>query len=164
MGGDLMDRDLPLAQAVLNVEEARRLRAAGQTYRQIRHHLGISPGQLAHIRRALKREKAGGTTMRSRTPGASDRDLPIGRSILSAGLRRTLIAAGFATLGDLADRLDDTTSPGLQTLPGIGPHRLALVRRLLGHYDLLPGSGDLRAEIESLFPELGDDDEGSSTG
>jgi hypothetical protein len=141
-------------QAVLNLEEARRLRASGLSYRQVRHQLGISISQLVHIRRALKREKAARTRIRSLGPGASDRDLQIAHSVLPAGLRNSLAAAGYTTLGDLADRLADPRFPGFETFPGIGPHRSARVKRLLDHYSLLPGSTDLRAEVERLFPDF----------
>jgi len=141
-------------QAVLNLEEARALRAAGCTYRQIKRQLGLSPAQVGHIRRTLSREKAGATRLLRTTPGATDRDLPIGRSILPPGLRKQLAAAGYRTLGDLADRLADPDLPGLETMPGIGPHKAALVKRLLKHYALLDGSDDLQSEVEALFPEL----------
>ena len=141
-------------QAVLNLEDARRLRATGASYRQIRRQLRISTGQLGHIRRALKREKAAGTRLRATLPGASSRDLSIKGSVLPAGLRALLHAAGFRTLGDVADRLADPEAPGLETLDRIGAHRAALVRRLLDHFGLLPGADDLKAEVETLFPEF----------
>ena len=145
-----------LQQAALNLEEARVLRASGCTYRQIGRRLGLSSGQLGHIRRTLSREKAGGTRLRRTTPGATDRDLPVGRSALPAGLRKQLVPAGYRTLGDLADRLCDPELPGIEALPGIGPHKAALVKRLLDQYGLLPGTDDLRGEIERLFPEFAD--------
>ncbi len=144
----------PSQQAQTNLEDARRLRADGQSYRQIGRRLGLSSGQLGHIRRALKREKAARTRLRSRAPDATDRDLPVAQSILPAGLRRGLVAAGYRTLGDLSDRVGDRTRPGLEALPGIGPHKAELVKRLLDQYGLLPGSEDLQAAIELLFPEL----------
>jgi hypothetical protein len=145
-------------QATLNLEEARTLRASGCSYRQIGRRLGLSSGQLGHIRRALKREKAAGTRLRRTTPGATDRDLPVMRSVLPPGLRKQLVASGYSTLGDLADRLGDPALPGLEALPGIGPHKAALVKRLLDHYSLLPGNDDLRGAIEALFPDLADPD------
>jgi len=141
-------------QAVLNLEDARSLRASGASYRQIRDRLGLSPGQLRHIRRALSREKAAATRLRSTESGASDRNLPVGRSVLPKGLRRTLMASGYQTLGDIVDGLSDPAGAGLEGIAGIGPHKAALVKRLLDHYGLLPGSGDLKGEIERLFPEL----------
>lgn len=141
-------------QAALNLVEARGLRAAGRSYREIGRHLGLSSGQLGHIRRAMKREKAGRTRLLNTMPGAAERDLPIGRSVLPSGLRRLLTSAGYRTLGDVADRLADPDLPGLQTLPGIGPHRARMIDALLDHYGLREGSGDLQAEIERLFPEL----------
>lgn len=146
----------PSQLATLNLEEARALRAAGWPYRRIGRKLGLSSGQLGAIRRALKREKAGATRLRSRAPDATDRDLPIGQSVLPPGLRRLLVAAGYRTLGDLADRLADPDRPGLEAMPGIGAHRAALVTRLLEHYGLLPEVNDLRAAVERLFPDFGE--------
>lgn len=143
-------------QATVNLEDARRLRADGATYRAIRRQLGITAAQLGLIRRTLKREKAGATRLRGQNPAASDRDLRIARSALPAGLRKRLIAAGHVTLGDLADRLADPALPDLQALDGIGPHKAALVRRLLDQFGLLAGSDDLRADVEALFPDLAD--------
>ena len=144
-------------QAVANVEEGRALRAAGLSYRQIGRKLGLTSGQLGHVRRSLKREKAAGTRLRSTRPGASERDLPVAQSVLPPGLRKTLTNAGYRTLGDLADRMQDRDLPGVQAMPGIGPHKAALVKRLLEHYGLLAGNDDLRLEIEKLFPEFGAD-------
>jgi hypothetical protein len=140
--------------ATLNLEEARTLRASGQTYRQIKRQLGLTPAQLGHIRRTLSREKAGGTLLRRARPNATDRDLPVGRSVLPAGLRRQLASSGYRTLGDLADRLGDPDLPSLEAMPGIGPHRVALVKRLLDHYGLLPGTDDLQRAVEALFPDF----------
>lgn len=145
----------PSELAVLNLEQAREMRAAGAGYRDIGRRLGLSPGQLGHIRRALKREKAAGTRLRSRSPQATDRDLPVAHSVLPPGLRKRLVSSGYRTLGDLADRIADPDFPGLATMPGIGPHRAELVRRLLDHFGLIAGSDDLRGEIEQLFPEFG---------
>jgi len=143
-------------QALLNLEQARALRASGTSYRDIRRRLDLTPAQLSHIRRALKREKASRTQLRSTNAGATDRDLPVAQSVLPPGLRRMLSASGYRTLGDLADRLADSELPGLETMPGIGPHRARLVKGLLDHFALLPGRSDLQAEIERLFPEFGD--------
>lgn len=145
----------PPHQANLNLKEARVLRASGHSYRQIRRRLGLSAGQLGHIRRALKREKGACTRLR-KVHGTSDSDLPIRQSVLPAGLRQLLTASGFQTLGDLADRLADPAFPGLETLPGIGPQRARLVKGMLDDFGLLPGPVDLRAEVEQLFPELRD--------
>lgn len=145
----------PSQLATLNVEEARDLRAAGWSYRRIGKKLGLSSGQLSGVRRALKREKAAGTRLRSRAPDATDRDLPVAQSVLPPGLRRLLVAAGYRTLGDLADRLADPDRPGLEAMPGIGAHRAALVTRLLDHYGLRPEVDDLRAEVERIFPDFG---------
>jgi hypothetical protein len=142
-------------QANLNLKEARVLRALGHSYRQIRRRLGLSAGQLGHIRRALKREKRACTRLR-KAPETSNNDLPIRQSVLPAGLRQRLTASGFQTLGDLADKLADPNFPGLETLTGIGPHRARLVKGMLDDFGLLPGPDDLRAEIEELFPELSD--------
>jgi len=146
----------PSQLATLNLEEARSLRAAGWSYRRIGRKLGLSSGQLSGVRRALKREKAAVTRLRSRAPDATDRDLPVGQSVLPPGLRRTLVAAGYRTLGDLADRLADPDRPGLEAVPGIGTHRAALVTRLLDHYGLMPGVDDLPAAIAEIFPDFAD--------
>lgn len=144
----------PSQQATLHIEEARALRAEGWSYRRIGRRLGLSSAQLGHVRRALKREKAAATRLRRGAPGASERDLPVNQSILPPGLRRQLHAAGYETLGALADRLADPDLPGLEAMPGIGPHKAAQVRRLLDHYGLLAGSDDLQAAVEQLFPEF----------
>jgi hypothetical protein len=144
----------PPEQAFVNLEQARALRASGRTYREIRRQLGLSPGQLGHIRRALKREKASKTRLRSAKANATERDLPIGQCVLPSGLRKTLKASGFQTLGDVADRLADPDFAGLETMAGIGPHRARLIKAVLDHFDLLPGPSDLQAEIERIFPEL----------
>lgn len=143
-------------QAISNLEQARELRAAGVSYRDIRRRLGITSNQLSHIRRTLKREKAARTRLRSTNPLATDRDLPVGQSALPSGLRKKLTASGYRTLGDLADRLADPDFPGLETMPGIGPHRARLVKGVLDQFGLLPGPSDLQAAIEQLFPELRD--------
>ena len=143
-------------QTFMNLEQARDLRASGRSYREIRRQLGLTSGQLGHIRRALKREKAAMTRLRSAKSHATDRDLPVSQSVLPSGLRKSLTSSGYRTLGDLADRLADPDFPGLETMPGIGPHRARLVRGLLDHFDLLPGPSDLQAAIESVFPEFRD--------
>lgn len=145
----------PPEQAALNLEQARHLRAGGHSYRDIRRRLALTAGQLSPIRRALKREKAAGTRLRAKLPQASDRELPVSQSVLPAGLRKSLVTAGYRTLGDLADRLADPEFPGLATLPGIGPHRARLIHRLLDAFALLPGPADLQGEVERLFPEFG---------
>lgn len=104
-------------QALLNLEQARELRASGSSYREIGRALGLTSSQLSHIRRTLKRAKAAKTRLHSKLPGATDRDLPISQSILPLGLRQTLVAAGYRTLGELSDRLADPDYPGLETLP-----------------------------------------------
>ena len=146
----------PPEHAFMNLEQARGLRAAGKSYREIRRQLGLTSYQLGHIRRVLKREKAAWTRLRSAMPDATDRDLPVSQSVLPPGLRKCLTSSGCRTLGDLADRLADPDYPGLETMPGVGPHRARLVKGLLDHFDLLPGPGDLRAAIESIFPEFRD--------
>jgi hypothetical protein len=142
-------------QANLNLEQARSLRASGSSYREIRHQLAISSGQLGHIRRTLKREKGASTRLRSTKPHATDRDLPVSQSALPLGLRRFLTSSGYRTLGDLADRFVDPDFRGLESMPGIGPYRARLVKGVLDQFGLLPGSSDLQAAIEKLFPELG---------
>lgn len=144
-------------QAMLNLEQARALRASGCAYREIGRRLGLSSNQLSHIRRTLKRQKAASTRLRSTKPDATDRDLPVGGSILPPGLRKILKSRGFLTLGQLADRVTDPELPALETMAGIGPHRAQLIRRMLDHFALLPGSETMQAEIEQLFPEFGED-------
>jgi len=146
----------PSQLATLNLEEARQLRAAGWPYRRIGRHLKISSGQLSSIRRALKREKAATTRLRSKSPDATDRDLSVGGSILPPGLRKILVAAGYRTLGDLADRMADPDRPGIDAMPGIGAHRAELVSRLLDHYGLLPAVDDLKGAVEAIFPDFGE--------
>lgn len=143
-------------QATMNLEQARDLRASGRSYREIRRHLGLTSGQLGHIRRVLKREKAARTRLRSTKPHATDRDLPVSQSVLPLGLRQRLASSGYRTLGELADGLADPNLSALETIPGIGPHRARLVKRVLHHCGLLSDPRDLRAEVERLFPEFGD--------
>ncbi|MCE7797134.1 hypothetical protein LWE61_11250 [Sphingobium sufflavum] len=141
-------------QASQNLEQARAMRAAGRSYREIARQLDLTTSQIGLIRRTLKREKAARTRMRGRDPGATDRDIPVRQSGLPSGLRLSLSTLGFRTIGDLADRLADPLFPGLTTLAGIGPHRARLVEGLLDHYGLLPGPDDLRSAVEDIFPEL----------
>lgn len=143
-------------QSAANLEEARSLRASGRSYREIRHMLGLTSGQLGHIRRALKREKAARTRLRSTVPQATDRELPISQCVLPSGLRKILTSSGYQTLGDLAARLADSDSPSLETLSGIGPHRARLVRGLLDSLGLFEGRNNLQAAVEHLFPEFRD--------
>ncbi|WP_176593460.1 hypothetical protein [Sphingobium sp. EM0848] len=143
-------------QAILNLERARELRASGISYREIGRKLALTPSQIGHIRRALSRAKAAQTRLHSTKPNATDRDLPVTQSVLPFGLRQHLKALGYRTLGDLADSLADPDFPGLERLPGIGPHRARLVRALLDHFGLLPGPHDLQAAVEALFPEFQD--------
>lgn len=144
-----------LEQVSLNLAAARALRAEGMPYRDIGRRLGLTTSQLGHIRRTLKREKGGQTRLFSANPHATSRDLTIGRSALPAGLRRILLAAGYKTLGDLADRMVDRDRPAFSAIVGIGPYRARQVAALLDQFDLAPGPDDLRAEVEKLFPELG---------
>jgi hypothetical protein len=143
-------------QAFVNLEQARDLRASGRSYREIRRQLALTSGQLGHIRRALKREKAARTRLRSAKSHPTDRDLPISQSVLPSGLRKRLTSSGYRTLGDLADRLANPDLPGLETMPGIGPHRARLVKGVLDHFGLLPGPSDLQSAVERIFPEFGD--------
>lgn len=143
--------------AVLNLEQARVLRASGHSYREIRRQLRITSNQLSHIRRALKREKAARTRLAKNNPKATDRDLPVRQSVLPNGLRQSLVSSGFQTLGDLSDRLADPCLPGLEAIPGVGPHRARLVTGLLDQFGLLPGPNNLQAAVEHLFPEFATD-------
>ncbi|WP_404337885.1 hypothetical protein AB2M62_03630 [Sphingomonas sp. MMS12-HWE2-04] len=142
---------LDLAQS--NLDEARQLRAAGLAYRAIARRLALSPSQIAHIRRGLKR-----TRLRKADPDADDRALPVSQSVLPMDLRRRLLEAGFLSLGDLADRIAQPDLPGLEAIPGFGPHRAHRVKTLLDQFGMLPaGPNDLRAQIEQLFPELSEE-------
>ncbi|HEX7871369.1 MAG TPA: hypothetical protein VF475_00555 [Sphingobium sp.] len=143
-------------QASQNLEQAREMRAAGLSYKEIRRTLALTPSQLGRVRRLLSRAKAANTRLRSTKPHATDRDLPVMQSVLPPGLRQSLKAAGYRTLGDLADSLADPAFSGWEELPGIGPHRARQVRELLDHFGLLPGADDLQAAIEDIFPELRD--------
>lgn len=138
----------------MNLEQARDMRSAGFSYREIARQLALTSSQLSHIRRTLKRQKASQTRLRSTKPDATDRDLPVSQSILPSGLRKHLVSLGYRTLGDLADRLADPDFPGLETMSGIGPHRAQLVKNVLDHFGLRSGSSDLQAAIEQLFPEF----------
>ncbi len=142
-------------QAASNVEQARAMRTDGKSYREIRHALALTAAQLGHVRRSLKREKGARTRLRTTLSTATDRDLPISRSVLSPGLRRALVAAGYATLGDLADRLGDPDRPALETVAGIGPFRARQVRSLLDTLGLFADTQDLEAAVAKIFPEFG---------
>lgn len=145
-----------LEQVSVNLAAARTLREDGVAYREIGRRLGLTTSQLGHIRRTLKREKAGQTRLRTTMPGATARDLPVARSALPAGLRHILTRAGYRTLGALADRIADPDQRGLESMPGLGPFRIGLIRTLLDQFGLSDGPVDLRAEVEKLFPELRD--------
>ncbi|MDO7844685.1 hypothetical protein [Sphingomonas immobilis] len=144
----------PSQLATANLEDARQLRACGHSYRQIGRRLGLSSGQLSHIRRTLKREKAAHTRLRSQTPNATFRDFPISQTVLPPGLRSILQSAGFVTLGDLADRSIDPARAGLGVIQGIGPYRASMIKRLLDHHHLLPGADNLQTAVEEIFPEF----------
>jgi hypothetical protein len=60
-----------VAQAALNLEQARSMRAEERDYREIGKRLGLSSGQLCHIRKALRREKAARTRLHKTDPRAS---------------------------------------------------------------------------------------------
>jgi hypothetical protein len=143
-----------LQQARANLEQARALREAGRSYRQIGRQLGLTSSQLCRIRKTLKREKGAATRLRQRAPLAGPRDLSVNASDLPPGLRRLLIAAGYTTLGELADRLADPERPGLTAIEGIGPTKAEMVLRLLERHGLFAGPDDLRSKVEALFPEL----------
>lgn len=145
-----------LEQVSVNLAAARALRAEEMPYREIGRRLGLTTSQLGHIRRTLKREKAGQTRLRTTMPGATVRDLPIGRSALPAGLRTILMRAGYRTLGALADRIADPDQPGFESISGVGAFRMRLIRALLDQFGLSSGPNDLKAEVEKLFPEFRD--------
>lgn len=143
-------------QAHLNMQQARELRAVGVAYREIARRLALTSNQMRLVRKALSRSKAAQSRLHAADPHATNHDLPISRSILPSGLRARLKEAGYRTLGDIAQSLNDPGFSGLKTLPGIGPHRANVVRDLLAHFDLLAGTNDLRAEVEAIFPDLED--------
>lgn len=143
-------------QAHLNMQQARELRAAGVAYRVIARHLALTSSQLRLIRKALSRSKAAQSRLHAADPHATSHALPISRSVLPSGLRQRLKEAGYRTLGDIAQSLDDPGFPGLEALRGIGPHRAKMVRDLLAHFNLLAGPDDLRARVEAIFPDLED--------
>lgn len=142
-----------LQQARANLDAARRLREAGRTYRQIRRQLGLTPAQIQRIKRELAREKGAVTRLRQRRPTAEPRDFTVNACSLPPGVRQLLIAAGYRTLGDLADRLADPDLPGLEAIAGIGPTKAEMVHHLLDRHGLLPGPSDLQSKVEALFPE-----------
>lgn len=143
-------------QAHLNMQQARELRATGVAYREIAQRLALTSNQMRLIRKALSRSKAAQSRLHAANPHATSHDLPISRSILPSGLRQRLKEAGYRTLGDIAQSLDDPGFSGLETLSGIGPYRAKMVWDLLAHFGLLAGSDDLRAEVEAIFPDLED--------
>lgn len=143
-------------QAHLNMQQARELRVAGVAYLEIARRLALTSNQLRLIRKALNRSKAGQNRLQATNPHATSHDLPISRSTLPAGLRERLEAAGYRTLGDIAQSLNNPEFPGLETLPGIGPQRANIVWDLMAHFDLLGGPDNLRAQVEANFPDLED--------
>jgi hypothetical protein len=143
-----------LQQASANLGQARQMRAAGHSYREIGRHLGLTPAQLCRIRKVLKQEKGAATRQRQLRPDTGPRDLTVNASDLPPALRRLLMTAGYRTLGDLADRLADPELPGVETIQGIGPGRAEMIRRLLDRHGLLLRRGDLKSKVEALFPEL----------
>lgn len=143
-----------LQQARANLDAARGLREAGRTYRQIRRQLGLTSAQIQRIKRELGREKGALTRLRQRRPGAEPRDFTVNACSLPPGIRKLLIAAGYRTLGELADRLVDPELPGLEAIAGIGPTKAEMVHRLLDRHGLLPGPSDLQSKVEALFPEF----------
>lgn len=145
-----------LQQARANLAAARRLREAGRSYRQIRRELGLTPAQIGRIKRELGREKGALTRLRQRRPDVEPRDYSVNASSLPPTLRRLLVAAGYRTLGDLADRLSDPDAARLETIAGIGPTKADMIRDLLDRHALLAGSDDLQSKIEALFPEMKD--------
>lgn len=142
-------------RAVLNTNEARRLRASGFSYCQIKLELGIGSRQLCRIRAKLRREKAVSTVRCLTVPCATNRDLPISCSALPPKVRKILTSGGvYHTLGDLADRLTDRRFKGLEGMPGIGPYRAALVSGLLDRLDVRSLASELKSDVELVFPGL----------
>lgn len=139
----------------VNLTRARELREQGHSYRQIRRALRLSRGQASHIKRTLVRQLREANRLRRLMASGSARDVPVRSSGLPPSLRSRLLAAGYASLGDIVDSLDDPNRPGPASVPGIGPVALKRINDLLASVGLYAAAGeDLQATIETLFPEL----------
>lgn len=140
-----------------NLLRASELREQGLSYRQIRRALRLSRGQASHIKRTLVRQLREATRLRRLVAKGSARDVPVKSSGLPPSLRSRLVGAGYATLGDIVDALDDPDRPGPASIPGIGPAALTRIHELLARVGLYAAAGeDLQARVETLFPELRD--------
>ena len=138
-----------------NLLRARELREQGHSYRQIRRALRLSRGQASHIKRTLVRQLREATRLRRLIADGSPRDVPVRSSGLPPSLRSRLIGAGYVTLGDIVDSLDDPDRPGPASVPGIGPVALKRIHDVLASAGLYAAAGeDLQATVEALFPEL----------
>lgn len=139
----------------VNLTLARELRDAGRSYRQIRRALALTRGQGAWLKKRLIRERRVAGQLQRQLDAAPAAELAIHRSGLPPQLRRRLIGAGYATLGDVAAAIADPDRLGPASVPGIGPVALARIGALLASVGLgiAPG-GDLQASIEALFPEM----------
>lgn len=139
----------------VNLMRARELRDQGLSYRQIRRALRLSRGQASHIKRTLVRQLREATRLRGLIARGSARDIPVRSSGLPPSLRARLVAAGYVSLGDIVDALDDPDRPGPACVPGIGPVALKRIHDLLASVGLHAAAGeDLQATVEALFPEL----------
>jgi hypothetical protein len=139
----------------INLLRARELRDQGHSYRQIRRALRLSRGQASHIKRTLVRQLREANRLRRLISSGSARDVPVNSSGLPPSLRSRLVGAGYVTLGDIVDALDDANRPGPASVPGVGPAALRRIHDLLASVGLYAASGeDLRATVEALFPEL----------
>jgi hypothetical protein len=139
----------------VNLMRARELRDQGHSFRQIRRALRLSRGQASHIKRTLVRQLREANRLRRLIARGSARDIPVKSSGLPPSLRLRLIGAGYVSLGDIVDALDDPNRPGPASVPGIGPIALQRIFDLLASVSLYTAVGeDLQATVEALFPEL----------
>lgn len=139
----------------VNLMRAKELRDQGHSYRQIRRALRLSRGQASHIKRTLVRQLREANRLRRLIARGSARDVPVKSSGLPPSLRSRLVGAGYVSLGDIVDALDDPHRAGPASVPGIGPVALKRIHDLLAGVGLYAAGGeDLQATVEALFPEL----------
>lgn len=143
------------ADTEANLARARELRGEGRSYRQIRRMLALTRGQGAHIKRRLVRERRAENQLKRLLADAPAEALPVRLSGLPPALRARLIGAGYSTLGEVAAGIADPGRRGPAGVPGIGPAALARITALLASVGL-GNTGDLRSEVEALFPEIRD--------
>jgi hypothetical protein len=145
------------ADVEIALAQARALRDAGRSYRQIRRALALTRGQGAWLKKRLIRERRLAGQLQRQLDAAPAAALPVRRSGLPPQLRARLIGAGYQTLGDIADAIADPDRPGPAAVGGIGPVALARIAALLASVGLgTAAGGDLQASVEALFPEMRD--------